>query len=53
MKGTLRPGRSALFLVVKESDADATTAALRSFTGDVIQSTLTSEAEAALRQALD
>jgi uncharacterized membrane protein len=53
VKETLRPGRSALFLVVKQSDADATMAALRPFEGDVIQSTLDSEAEEALRQALD
>jgi uncharacterized membrane protein len=53
VKTTLRPGRSALFLVVRESDADATLAALRSFHGDVIQTTLDSEAEEALRQALD
>lgn len=53
VKGTLRPGRSALFLVVKSSNADATLAALREFRGDVIQTTLDSEAEAALRKALD
>ncbi len=53
VKKTLRPGRSALFLVVKESDADATLAALRPFQGDVIQTTLPSEIEEALRQALD
>jgi uncharacterized membrane protein len=53
VKTTLRPGRSALFLVVRASDADATLAALRSFHGDVIQTTLDSEAEEALRQALD
>ena len=52
VKMTLRPGRSALFLVVKQADADATTAALRQFKGDVIQTTLDSEAEEALRQAL-
>jgi uncharacterized membrane protein len=52
VKTTLRPGRSALFLVVKQSDADATLAALRQFKGDVIQTTLDSEAEEALRQAL-
>jgi uncharacterized membrane protein len=49
---TLRPGRSALFLVVRESDADATLAALRPYKGDVIQTTLDSETEEALRQAL-
>lgn len=53
VKTTLRPGRSALFLVVKESDADALLAALRQFQGDVIQTTLPSEAEEALRQSLD
>jgi uncharacterized membrane protein len=53
VKRTLRPGRSALFLVVKESDADATIAALRQFRGDVLQSTLSTEAEEALRRALD
>ena len=53
VKETLRPGRSPLFLVVKEADADATMAALRPFRGDVIQTTLSSEAEEALRQALD
>jgi uncharacterized membrane protein len=52
VKETLRPGRSALFLVVKQSEADATIAALRPFKGDVIQSTLDSEAEEALREAL-
>lgn len=53
VKRTLRPGRSALFLVVKQSDADAVTAALRAYHGDVLQTTLDSEAEEALRQALD
>jgi uncharacterized membrane protein len=52
VKKTLQPGRSALFLVVKEADADATTAALRQFKGDVIQTNLDSEAEEALREAL-
>jgi len=50
---TLTPGRSALFLVVKGQDADAVTAALRPFGGDVLQSNLTTDAEDALRQALD
>ena len=52
VKTTLRPGRSALFLVVKDSDADAVMAALRTYKGDVIQTTLDSEGEEALRQAL-
>jgi uncharacterized membrane protein len=53
VKTTLRPGRSALFLVVKASQADATLAALRPFRGDVIQTTFDTDAEEALRQALD
>ena len=52
VKKTLPPGRSALFLVVKQADADAVMAALRTYRGDVIQTTLDSEAEEALRQAL-
>jgi uncharacterized membrane protein len=52
VKETLRPGRSALFLVIKDSDLDASLGALRQFRGDVIQSTLSSEAEEALRSAL-
>jgi uncharacterized membrane protein len=53
VKTTLRPGRSALFLVVRESNADAVLAALRQYRGDVLQTTLDSETEEALRQALD
>jgi uncharacterized membrane protein len=52
VKNTLRPGRSALFLVVRQADADALLAALRDFEGDVIQTTLSTETEDALRQAL-
>lgn len=53
VKRTLRPGRSALFLVVRQSNVDAVMAALRQFRGDVIQTTLDTEADDALRQALD
>jgi uncharacterized membrane protein len=52
VKNTLRPGRSALFLVVRQADADALLAALRDYQGDVIQTTLSTETEDALRQAL-
>lgn len=52
LKGTLTPGRSALFLVVKKANADATLAALRGLKGDVVQTTLDPETEEALRQAL-
>ena len=52
VKTTLRPGRSALFLVVKQSQLDAVLAALRQYRGDVIQTTLDSETEEALKQAV-
>jgi uncharacterized membrane protein len=52
IKKTLRPGRSALFLVVRELYADAVVAALRPFRGELLQSTLSTEAEEALRAAL-
>ena len=52
VKEMLAPGRSALFLVVKGADADALIGALRDFPGEVVQTTLDSEAEEALRQAL-
>jgi uncharacterized membrane protein len=52
VKTTLRPGRSAMFLVVREADLDAVLAALRDLPGDVLQSTLSTEAEEALRHAL-
>ena len=53
VKTTLRPGRSALMLVIRASEADPVFAALREFRGDVIHTTLPTEAEDALRQALD
>lgn len=52
IKETLTPGRSALFVVVKQAEVDPLIAALRDFPGEVIQTTLDSEAEEALRQAL-
>ena len=45
VKKTLEPGRSALFLVVKEADADALMAAVRQHAGDIIQTTLPAGAE--------
>ena len=45
VKKTLEPGRSALFLVVKDANADALFAALRQFHGDVVQTTLPVEPE--------
>lgn len=53
VKETLRPGRSALFLVVRRSEADSLMAVLRPYQGDLLQTTLDSEGEEALRQALE
>jgi uncharacterized membrane protein len=52
IKKSLTPGRSALFLVVKQAEVDPLIAALRDFPGEVIQTNLDSEAEDSLRQAL-
>ena len=53
VKKTLRPGRSALFLVVKQSDADSLMAVLRPYSGDLIQTTLDTDGADALRPALE
>ena len=53
VKTTLRPGRSALFLVVKEAYSDAVIAALRPFRGDLLQTTFPTETEDAIRGALE
>ena len=52
VKRTLTPGRSALFLVVKEADVEAVVAGLEPFRGEVVQTTLSSDAEDALKAAL-
>jgi len=52
LKTSLTPGRSALFLVVKDAEVGALIASLRDFEGEVTQTTLDSEAEEALREAL-
>ena len=52
VKAQLPPGKSALFLVIKDSNADATIPALRRFHGEVIQTTLDEDTEAALRDAM-
>jgi uncharacterized membrane protein len=52
VQASLPPGKSALFAVVKEADRNAALATMRQFKGEVIQTTLDEEAEAALRDAL-
>lgn len=53
VKETLTPGRSALMLVVKEAQIEPVIAALRPFRGDLVQTTVSTETEDALRQALE
>jgi uncharacterized membrane protein len=52
VKENLPPGRSALFLQVKDAAADATIPALRRYHGAVLQTSLDEETEQALRDAL-
>jgi len=52
VKSQLPPGKSALFLVIKDANADATIPALRKFHGEVIQTSLDDDVEQALRDAL-
>ncbi|HEY4189576.1 MAG TPA: DUF1269 domain-containing protein [Candidatus Limnocylindrales bacterium] len=52
VEGSLAPGKSALFLEIKSADADMAIAALRKYHGEVIQTSLDEETEAALRAAL-
>jgi uncharacterized membrane protein len=53
LKKTLRPGRSALMLVVNQANVEALIPALHQFKGDVVQTTLPTETEEALRAALE
>jgi uncharacterized membrane protein len=52
VKEQLPAGKSALFLVIKDSNADATIPALRRFHGEVIQTSLDPDTEDALREAM-
>lgn len=52
VSGALAPGTSALFLMVREADPEATLVALEPFAGTVYYSHLPQETEAKLRQAL-
>jgi uncharacterized membrane protein len=52
VKEQLKPGTSALFLVVKSGSADQLAAALRPYTGKVIQTTVDDDLEDTLKAAL-
>ena len=52
VKEQLKPGTSALFLVVKEGSADSLAAALRPYSGNVIQTTVDDDLEQTLKEAL-
>jgi uncharacterized membrane protein len=48
----IQPGTSALFVLTRQENASAVLAVLRQFQGKVLQTTLDTDAEEALRQAL-
>ena len=48
----LQPNTSAIFIIAKDSNANAVVAALRKYEGNVYQTTLPSDLEAQLREAL-
>ena len=50
---SLKPGGSALFLMVRHENPDAVISALKSHKGKIIQTTLSPDDEEALQQALD
>lgn len=52
VKADLEPGKSALFLVTQQVNAGLLVAALRPYSGKVIQTTVDEEFEASLRNAL-
>jgi uncharacterized membrane protein len=52
VKADLEPGKSALFLVTQQVDAGLLAAALRPYSGTVMQTTVDEEFEASLREAL-
>lgn len=52
VEAALQPGQSALFLLLGSANRAAVTAALRTHKGKVLQTTLDSETEEAMRRAL-
>jgi len=49
----LAPGQSALFMIVREGNADAALAALRQHPGEILQTSLPSALDASLRASVD
>ena len=52
VEAELKPGTSALFILVSKSDPTAELAILRQYKGKVLQTTLSTEAEESLKKAL-
>ena len=52
MERQIQPGRSAIFLAIKEAEADALVGALGPFEGRLIRSTLSTEAEDVLNMVM-
>ena len=52
VQADMEPGTSALFIVARDGNASAVTAALEPFKGTLRQTTLDTEAEEALKRAL-
>jgi uncharacterized membrane protein len=52
VEANLAPGGSALFLLLKQSEPELLIAAMRQYSGTLVQTSLDEEQEAALRQAL-
>jgi uncharacterized membrane protein len=52
VKESLKPGTSALFVVIKGGEATAVVAALRPYRGEILQTTLAPELEEEIRRAL-
>jgi uncharacterized membrane protein len=52
VRAKIKPGQSALFLIIREANADAALAAVRGMHGEVIQTSLDTDVEDQLRETL-
>jgi uncharacterized membrane protein len=50
---SLKPGSSALFVIIRDADAEAALAAIRPYRGTLYQTTLSTDLENELREALE